>query len=254
MQLISFYNSSNSAKLHWEFALALNQLVFVLLEYFYTILSEIVAIWLGEDLEVVWLKVAEHFHLSFLDDTDIEVWTRAQIMVDTSLNSLWHESNSFILGHAIFVLSLHDTHGLQRPRSRSQERWMLRITIAWDFEKLRSSDVNSAANQMGTNVATVVESMCSQSTNSMLDSVLTVSVESVQFQFALDHLYSKGHRTWLISIKSFAESYWFDRSLSPWTYQWRDHNQLQFQHRSSKYWVRGYESSRSSCLQRLTLQ
>ena len=62
------------------------------------------------------------------------------------------------------------------------------VAIAGALDELWSLDIVSANNQMRANVATVVESVGGEAASSHLDSVLTVSVQSVHLELALDHL------------------------------------------------------------------
>ena len=78
----------SSAELHGTFTLAFFDRVGVRLEHVDSFLPEIVAVWLREDLEVVCFQVAHEFNSSLFDDADVEVRARAQIVVDTSLDSL----------------------------------------------------------------------------------------------------------------------------------------------------------------------
>ena len=65
------------------------------------------------------------------------------------------------------------------------------MTIVGDLNELGSTHVDTTHDKMSANVTTVLEDVVRDATSSHLDSVFTVSVESVQLELALNHLYRK---------------------------------------------------------------
>jgi len=61
------------------------------------------------------------------------------------------------------------------------------VTVTGHFKELRSSGIVTTDDEMDTNVATVLEAVLGESSDSVENSVVTVSVESVELQFAFDH-------------------------------------------------------------------
>ena len=64
---------------------------------------------------------------------------------------------------------------------------MLGVTVTGHFKELGSSGIVTSDDEMDTNVATVLEAVFRESSDSVQNSVVTVSVESVELQFAFDH-------------------------------------------------------------------
>lgn len=86
----------------------------VFLEDDATVCSVGVTIGLGELLGVVSLKVTLVLDLSFLDYANVDVRTRAKIVVDTGFNGFNNKLLSLFLGHRFAITCLHDTHGCER--------------------------------------------------------------------------------------------------------------------------------------------
>lgn len=84
------------------------------LEDLHTVLSEGVTAWLGEDLEVVMLEVAEEFNLASGDNADIDVRTRTQVVVDTSFDGSDTEVDCLFLGKVLSVVSFKNGHSCER--------------------------------------------------------------------------------------------------------------------------------------------
>lgn len=63
------------------------------------------------------------------------------------------------------------------------------MTISRDFDKLRSLDIHATDNAVSADLATVFEDVVGEAANSHLHAVLAVSVESMEFQLALNHFY-----------------------------------------------------------------
>ena len=61
------------------------------------------------------------------------------------------------------------------------------MAVTGHFEELRSSGIVTTDDEMDTDVATVLEAVFGESSDSVENSVVTVSVESVELQFAFDH-------------------------------------------------------------------
>jgi len=103
--------------------------VSVFLENLTAISSVLVAVRLGKHLEVVSLEVALVVDLTLFDEAHIDVGARAEIVVDTSLDSLDYESLGLILRHTLPVTSLKHGHSRKRTRSHGEERSRLVVTI-----------------------------------------------------------------------------------------------------------------------------
>ena len=89
-------------------------LVTVFLEDLDTLGSELVAVGLGEDLEVVGLEVTLVVDLALHDEADIDVGSGTEIVVHTSFDCLDDECLCLLLGHTLSVVSLEDGSGSER--------------------------------------------------------------------------------------------------------------------------------------------
>ena len=112
-------------------------------------------------------------------------------MVHTCLNSFDNKSLCFLLSHALAVFSLKNSHGCKRTRAHGHEGSRLVSAISTNLNKLRSFDIDTTNDTVSTNVATIAENVVREASYSHLNTALTVRVESVELQVALDHLCSK---------------------------------------------------------------
>lgn len=165
-----------------------HDLVLVFLEDLHAISTELVTIWLRKHLVVVALDGALVLDLALLDNADVDVGTRAQIVVNTSLDRHHDESFSLLLIHTFTIVTLHDGHSSERARAHSEEWSGLVVTIRANLNQLRSLDVNASDDAMSADLATIVENVVGEATNSHLNAALTPRVEPVKLQIALDHL------------------------------------------------------------------
>ena len=86
----------------------------VFLEDDATVCSVGVTIGLGELLGVVGLEVSLVLDLSFLDYANVDIGTRAKIVVDTGFDGFDNKLLSLLLGHRFAVACLHDGHSCER--------------------------------------------------------------------------------------------------------------------------------------------
>lgn len=97
-------------KLHGFFALSDSDFVSVLLKDLHTVGSVLITIGLGINLGIVALEVPLVVDLALLDEADINVGARAQIVVHSSLDRLDNEGLSLLLRHILPVIRLKNGH------------------------------------------------------------------------------------------------------------------------------------------------
>jgi len=165
--------------------------VSVFLENLDTVGSVRVALGLGVHLFVVSLVVALVLNLALLDDDHIDVGARTEIVVHSSLDGLDNKRLSLVLRHVIAVLSFKDGHGSQRSRTHGKEARRLLVTIVGDLDQLGSATIDTTHDDVGADLASVVEDVLGEATGGHLDAVFTVRVKSVELQLALNHLCGK---------------------------------------------------------------
>ena len=162
----------------------------VFFEHLDAIRSVLVALWLLVDLEIVSLVVALVLHLLVLDDAHVDVGSRAEIVVDTSLDRPDHKILRLVLSHALPIAILEDSHGGQGSRTHRQEWSSLEVAICGNFNELWALDIVATHDSMQADVASVAEHVARDSSHSHLDAALTMRIESMEFQLALNHPYS----------------------------------------------------------------
>ena len=162
----------------------------VFFEHLDAIRSVLVAIWLLVDLEIVSLVVALVLHLLVLDDAHVDVGSRAEIVVDTSLDRLDHKFLRLVLSHALSVVIFEDCHGGQGARTHREEWSSLEVAISGNFNELWALDIVATHDSMQADVASIAEHVARDSSHSHLDTALTVRIESMELQLALNHPYS----------------------------------------------------------------
>jgi len=176
-----------SMELHWFVALNNVDLVAVLLEDLYAIRPVLIAIGLGVHLAIVGLEVPAVLHLALFDDAEINVRTRAEIVVDSSFDGLDDEGLGLLLSHILLELAFKNGHRRQRTRAHAQERPGLVVAVRVDLDELGSFHVDATDDTVRSNVATVAEDVVGEPSDCHLDAALAVRVEPVQLQVALDH-------------------------------------------------------------------
>jgi hypothetical protein len=165
--------------------------VSVFLENLDAVGSVLVALRLGVHLSVVGLEVALVLNLASLDDDYIDVGAGTEIVVHSSLDCHDDKGLSLFLGHVLTVVGLKDGQGGQRSRTHSKEAGGLLVTIVRNLNQLRSATIDTTHNDVGADLATVLEDVLGEALSGHLDAVFTVRVESVELQLALNHLCSK---------------------------------------------------------------
>mgnify|MGYP007086427536 CR=1 FL=1 len=183
--------ASNSVQLHRFFALDDRDFVTVLLEDVDAILSVLVALGLGVHLLVVGLEVALVVDLAALDDAHIDVGARTQVVVHTCLDRLHDQGLRLLLRHVLTVLGLHDGHGRKGSRAHRQERSSLGVPVRRNLDELGAAAVDSTNDAVGADLAAVVEDVLGEAAGGHLNAVLSVGVEAVQLELALNHLCGK---------------------------------------------------------------
>jgi hypothetical protein len=161
--------------------------VAVFFEYLHTFLVELVTFGLLVDLSVLTLEVALKINLSFSDKADINIGSRAEIVVDTTLNCGNNNSNSFFFSEIFFVLSFHNTHSCKWTRSEGQKGKCVHVSVIAALNKLRTLDIIATHNDMSSNMTSIVKDMGGKTASSHLDSVLWVGVQAMEFKFAFYH-------------------------------------------------------------------
>ena len=160
----------------------------VSLEHIDTVLRELVAAWLRVNFLVVALDVSQILNLALLENDEVNVGTRAKIVVHTSLNSLDAKVLGLFLGQIFLESGVQNTHSSETTRAEGKIRRSERVTVSSDLHELRAAAVNTSDNKVGTNVTTISEDVLDEARGSHLHSAFCASVHSMQLKLSLDHL------------------------------------------------------------------
>mmetsp|Transcript_9760 Transcript_9760/g.26021 ORF Transcript_9760/g.26021 Transcript_9760/m.26021 type:complete len:345 (+) Transcript_9760:417-1451(+) len=125
---------------------------------------------------------------SFLDDTDVDVAARPQIVEYTRRNRLVHELLCLLLGHRVLVFRLENCHCSQRARAHGHEREAVRRPVWVHRVQVRPVQVASAQHQSGADVPLILEQHLLEHRESSHNSALTTCAEPMQLQLRRDQL------------------------------------------------------------------
>jgi len=108
-------------------------------------------------------------------------------VINTTLDRCHYNLDCFLLTQILLILRFHNCHGSETSRTESQIRKSIHITIVADFNKLWTFHVITTYDKVSTNMPTILECVLRKSARSHLNSVFSVSVQSVKLEFTLYH-------------------------------------------------------------------